>query len=299
MLEGKFCLVTGASSGIGLATASALAAAGAELLIVGRDRERTEAARALVSSSAASAGAPPARFELADFSSMKEVASLAGRIAASHARLDVLVNCAGAFTSRRTPTAEGLETQFAVNHLAPFLLTTSLLGLLEGSDDGRVVTVSSGSHYSGKIRWKDPQHERFYFGLAAYEQSKLANVLFSYELARRLGAGSQITVFADDPGLVNTEMGQKQGLSPSALFWSLRRRGGTSPEIPAAAIRALVSEARFKGRTGLYWRDAVPIPSSRRSYSEADAKRLWALSERLIARALGREADFPSLGSPS
>jgi len=289
-MRGKLCVVTGATSGIGLAVARALALRGARVIGTGRDAERAEKACVAVGREAESAGAPEPRYLRADFSSLREVSGLASELATSEKKIDILVNCAGVFTARRALTGDGLETQFEVNHLAPFLLTTLLLPRLAAAPEARIITVSSDSHYYGRIRWRDPCMGRFYLGLWAYEQSKLANVLFSYELARRLGKGSPISVYAVDPGLVNTDMGQKHGLSPSSLFWRLRRRGGTSPDVPAEAVAFLASSAEVSGRSGLYWKNGVPKPSSRRSCDARSAARLWALSEELVRRTLALDA---------
>ena len=307
-LKGKRCVVTGATSGIGFATVEALIGLGAEVVFVGRDPGRTAKAAETFIEEALKAGAPNPIQELADFSLMAEVEALVSRLSNSNRPIDVIVNCAGIYTAKRTLTSEGLETQFAVNHLAPFLLTSRLLSSM--SPDSRIATVSSASHYYGYIRWRNPSLAGCYFGLWAYEQSKLANVLFSYELVRRLEKGGLIagsalvqdrqgqereikpTVFVVDPGLVNTAMGQKHSKGIAGLFWSLRRKRGTNPAQPAAGIAALVSSAETAGRTGLYWRDAVPLPSSRRSYDAAAAERLWELSEAMIEKALrGRAAN--------
>ncbi len=285
-LAGKTCVVTGATSGIGLATAIALARLGGAVIGVGRDPARIAAALSLVANAASSVGAPAPRYERADFSLMREVAKLAERLGATTANIGVLVNCAGIYTARRSLSPEGLETQFAVNHLAPFFLTVSLLGSLESADSARVIVVSSGSHVPGRIHWGDPSMGRFYLGLKAYEQSKLANMLFSFELARRLGQASSVSVYTVDPGLVDTGMGQKHGLTPSSLFWRLRRRGGVAPEVPADDIAFLSSSPDVAGRTGLYWKGREPIASSRRAGDEEAGHRLWDLSEGIIAEAL-------------
>jgi NAD(P)-dependent dehydrogenase (short-subunit alcohol dehydrogenase family) len=219
---------------------------------------------------------------------MRECVDLARRVAA-RGPLDVLVNCAGVFMTRRRVTPEGIETQFAVNHLAPFLLTTRLLPSLEASGEGRIIVISSDSHRPGRIHWADPGLGRFYFGLGAYEQSKLANVLFVKELARRLGMGSPVTAFALDPGLVDTAMGNKAGPSPSSLVWSLRRRAGTPAAVPAASIARLSADPGFRGRSGLYWKEGREVEPSPRAKNSVDARRLWDLSVRLVARALGEE----------
>ena len=287
-LQGKLCVVTGATSGIGRTAAVALARMGGRVIGVGRDEGRSAAALQELAATAAEAGAPAPAFELADLSSLRQTEELAARLSSSSSRLDVLVNCAGTFTARRVLTSEGFETQFAVNHLAPFLLTTSLLPLLLASPDGRVITVSSASHRLGRIHWKDPSLPWGYLGLRAYGQSKLANVLFTRELARRLGPGSSVTAYAVDPGLVNTDMGLKHGLSPSSLFWRLRRRGGTSPEVTAAFIALLAAAPETRRRSGLYWKDGREFLPSRRALDDGDARRLWDLSESMLKETLGR-----------
>jgi NAD(P)-dependent dehydrogenase (short-subunit alcohol dehydrogenase family) len=285
--KGKLCVVTGATSGIGLATALAFVGAGARILGVGRDESRISTALELLGDRARASGAPEPRFELADLGSMKETTLLAERIAAEEGEVSVLLNAAGVYSARRRLTREGLELQWAVNHLSPFLLTNLLLPRI--AEGGRILTISSASHYPGKIHWEDPSMEGFYLGLRAYEQTKLANVLFSYELARRLAGRRRICVFAVDPGLVNTAMGSKAGLSPSAIVWSIRRRFGDPPELPAGDIAWLASAREVEGRTGLYWKKRQPLRSSDRSYDEAEARRLWSLSAVQCRQATRRD----------
>lgn len=303
-LAGKTCLVTGATSGIGLATAQALAARGANIIGIGKDPGR--AARARESVYLAAAPGAWVRYDLLDLSDLRAVDAYArgfktgkdgscGEFSAGNedsVGLDAIVNCAGFYADRRVTSADGYEMQFAVNHLAHFCLTTGLLPLLSGSPDARVVTVSSGSHYYGKIHWgalerslRGQSPRLPYVGIRAYEQSKLANALFTAELARRTG-NAPVTAFTADPGLVNTEMGLKQGPSIGSVFWSIRRRYGTSPEVPAEAIAWLVSEPSLAGKNGLYWKDKMAVEPSRRARDPQAAKRLWSLSEAFVAAAL-------------
>lgn len=294
-LRGKTCLVTGATSGIGLATACALAARGAAIVGIGRDMARAEKARAAVLAAVnAGAGNCAVRYDLLDLSSLPAVSDYAaGLVAGPNAlpRLDAVVNCAGFYSDRRVLSRDGFEMQFAVNHLSHFCLTTRLMPLLAKAPDARVVTVSSDSHYYGRIAWnvmegylRGEPPRLPYVGIRAYEQSKLANALFTAGLARR--AGGTLTAFSADPGLVNTEMGLKQGLSIGSVFWRWRRRFGTSPAVPAEAIAWLVAEPSLRGKTGLYWKDKKEIAPSRRAMDPDAADRLWTLSEAYVAAAL-------------
>ena len=198
-MTGRTVLITGATSGIGRATALGLARMGAGLAITGRDRVRTEdAAREI-----RAAGGGPVDLFIADLSSQSEVRRLAEEVLQSLSRIDVLINNVGGYWDTRHVTVDRLERTFALNHLAPFLLTNLLLDRLRLSAPARVVTVSSNAHIPGRIDFSDLQGEQSYAGARAYSQSKLANVLFSYELARRLQATS-VTANALHPGLVNT-----------------------------------------------------------------------------------------------
>src|SRR3984885_3418868 len=201
-MTGRTVLVTGGSGGIAGATALGLAAMGAHLAITGRDRGRTQdAAREI-----RAAGSGQVDVFVADLSSQAQVRRLVGEVLQSLSRIDVLVNNAGGYWNTRHVTADGLERTFALNHLAPFLLTGLLLDRLEHSGPARVVTVSSGAHATGRIDFGDLQGERSYSGARAYSQSKLANVLFTYELARRQPA-TCVTANALHPGVVHTAFG--------------------------------------------------------------------------------------------
>ena len=198
-------LVTGGTGGIGLATATGLAGLGARVGIVGRSAARLRTARDVVRRKA-----PSAQVDLfeADLSSQAEVRRVAGEVRATYPRLDVLVNNVGGYWAHRHVTTDGLEHTFALNHLAPFLLTHELLDLLVDSAPARVVTVSSGAQSMGRIDLDDLQGERSYNGQRAYNQSKLANVLFTYELARRL-EGTGVTATVLHPGVVRTSFGHE------------------------------------------------------------------------------------------
>ncbi len=284
-LSGKTIVITGATAGIGLAALRELAGRGAHVIGVGRSAEKCNAVRADVLREH-----PGARlsFAVADLASQRQVRALAADIrarldgAAGAPVLDVLINNAGTVASWYMATEDGYELQFAVNHLAPFLLTHELLPDLRRAEAGRVLTVSSGSHRGARIRWQDVMMRQGYGVLAAYKQSKLANVLFSAEFNRRM-AGTGVRAYAVDPGLVNTEIGLKGTSGVERLVWSLRRRGGVSPEEGASTLVTLASEP--SPGDALYWKDSRPAEPSDEARSAAEAARLWALSERLCGIA--------------
>ncbi len=281
-LTQKAIIITGASSGIGLAAASALAARGARVIGVGRSPARCEEARQKIL-----AGAPGARIEfaLADLSSQQEVRRLAAELLQrlDGGPLDVLVNNAGAVAGWYTPTADGYELQFAVNHLAPFLLTHALLPALQKADGARVITTSSRSHRGARIRWDDVMLRRSYFPLTAYRQSKTANVLFTAEFNRRF-AGDGLRAYAADPGLVKTDIGLKGTGGLVSLVWGLRARGGRPPEYGAATIVHLAADP-LEDETAVYWKDSRPLAPDPYTLREDEARRLWELSERLCGLA--------------
>jgi NAD(P)-dependent dehydrogenase (short-subunit alcohol dehydrogenase family) len=281
-LSNKTYVVTGATSGIGLATAEALARAGADVIGVGRSPERNNAAENKLRSLT---GNPRIHYLLADLSLQSQVKALAVQINTllaeeSKTSLDGLVNNAGVFTYWFTLTPEGVEMQWAVNHLAPFLLTHALLPLLKAAPFGRVVTVSSDSHYSGRMHWDDPQLRRHYDGLKAYGNTKLANILFTLALNQRL-KGSSMHAFAVDPGLVKTDIGLKNTPALARWVWKLRRSGGTPPEVPAQGIFTLLTEPSLQDTAHLYWKDSRPKRASRAALDEASAQQLWSLSEKM------------------
>ncbi len=284
-LAGKTVLVTGGTGGIGKATALGLAAAGARVGITGRDPGR--AARAAEEIRAA--GSAPVEVFLADLSSQQEVRRLAGEVLQAFDRIDVLVNNVGGFWNTRRLTVDGLEYTLALNHLAPFLLTNLLLGRLQESAPARVVTVSSGAQAMGRVDFTDLQAERSYSGQRAYNQSKLANVLFTYGLAARLD-GSGVTANALHPGVVATAFGAEDPGRAQAFLTPLSQRWMKSPEQGARTSIYLAAAPELENVTGQYFANAKPKKSSRRSYNQADADRLWRVSAALV----GLESDTES-----
>jgi retinol dehydrogenase 14 len=279
-MAGRTVLVTGGTGGIGKATATGLAAMGARVGITGRDTARTRAAAAEI---AAASGNPAVDPFPADMSSQAEVRRLAGEVLAAYPRLDVLVNNVGGFWATRQITPDGLERTFAVNHLAPFLLTGLLLDRLTASAPARIVTVSSGAHATGKINFGDLQGEHRYSGPQAYSQSKLANILFSYELARRL-EGTGVTATALHPGVARTGFAAEDPPPSWKLFLPLIRLFLKTPQKGAATSIYLASSPEVEGVTGTYFAARKPKVSSQASRDTAAAARLWQISLDLVAR---------------
>ncbi len=267
-MSGRVVLVTGATGGIGLVTARELARAGAQVHIVGRNANKT--ARVAAQIGAASTF-------LADLAELAQVRRAAAEFRERVGRLDVLVNNAGAWYAQRQDTAEGLERTWALNHLAPFLLTRELLPLLRRSADGRVVTVASDAHRYGRIRFADPEFRRGYRGWAAYSQSKLANILFARELARREPA---IRSNSLHPGLVRSGFAHNNGGGVSRL-WSLIDRFGLTPEEGARTSLRLAADPSLQV-SGQYFRAQKQARPARQARDDAAARRLWALSEAYV-----------------
>ncbi|HTN51923.1 MAG TPA: SDR family oxidoreductase [Anaeromyxobacter sp.] len=272
-LAGKVVVVTGATGGIGLETARGLAKLGARVAVVARDRARGEAALRAVEE--AGPGARPLLL-VADLASLAEVRRLAAELQATLPRLDVLVNNAGAIHQRRKASPDGLELTFAVNHLAPYLLTRLLLPKLRESAPARVVTVASEAHRMGAIDWQDLQSERGYGAMRVYGTSKLMNILFAAALARRL-AGTGVTSNSLHPGVVATGFGKNDPGSFRFLvrlarpfLLSPERGARTSVHVAAAPELVSVSGRYFKDR-----REATPSAAAR---DEASQERLWEIS---------------------
>jgi NAD(P)-dependent dehydrogenase (short-subunit alcohol dehydrogenase family) len=272
-MTGRTVLVTGATGGIGKATALGLAALGAHLAIIGRDRDRTEAAAREIRA----AGDGPVDVFVADLSAQAEVRRLAAEVLQRLSRLDVLINNVGGYWDTRHVTDDGLERTFALNHLAPFLLTNLLLDRLHESAPARVVTVASNAHSMGRIDFDDLQGARSYSGSRAYDQSKLANVLFTYELARRL-QGRAVTANALHPGMVRTSFGAADPGFTQRLLVPFIRPFMKSPTRGAATSIHVASAPELEQVTGRYFADNTPKRSSERSYDQAVAARLWQVS---------------------
>jgi NAD(P)-dependent dehydrogenase (short-subunit alcohol dehydrogenase family) len=277
-MTGKYVLVTGGTAGIGKATAVGLAALGARVGITGRDRVRAEAAAADIR---AASGNPAVDVFTADMSSQAQVRRLAGEVLGACTRLDVLVNNVGGFWAHRHVTADGLENTFAVNHLGPFLLTNLLLDRLKASAPARVVTVSSGAHATGRIDFDDLQGSATYSGQRAYNASKLANVMFTYELARRL-QGTGVTATVLHPGVARTNFGAEDQAAFIKGILPLVRPFMKTPAAGAATPIYLASSAEVEGLTGRYFSNRKPKPSNKFSYDTAAAERLWRVSAQLV-----------------
>ena len=274
-MAGRTVLVTGATSGIGKATAVGLADMGARLAIVGRDRTRTDVAACEIRA----AGGGRVDAFVADMSSQEQVRGLAADVLDRVDRIDVLVNNVGGYWNTRHVTADGLEHTFALNHLAPFLLTNLLVDRL-ARGPGRVIVVASNAQAQGSIDFEDLQGEQTYSGARAYSQSKLANVLFTYELARRL-QNTKVTVNAVHPGLVSTGFGVEDPAGAQRWVVPLLRPIMKSPARGAATPIQLAS-APGQPASGTYYVGGKARPSSKRSYDEHIAARLWQVSAQLV-----------------
>ena len=277
-VDGKTVLVTGATSGIGLEASVALARRGARLVMVGRDPGRTEAAVADVR---ARSGSREVSHLLCDFSSLAAIRGLAEAFLAGHDRLHVLVNNAGGVNKTRRLTVDGIEATFAVNHLGYFLLTNLLSDLLVRSAPARVVTVASVGHRQGTLDFDDLGYERGYSIMRAYTRSKLANVLFAAELARRL-EGTGVTSNSLHPGAVATNIWSGAPTWAKPIIQILFRPFFISPEKGAAAIVQLAASPDLEGVTGKYFEKGKAVTPAPLAQDPALAKRLWGVSAALV-----------------
>jgi len=278
-MKGKICLVTGATAGIGEATALLFAKSGATVVGVGRNPVKIENSIQMIKEKS---GNQDVVFLKADLSSQKDIRALAQQFKQEYGRLDVLVNNAGATFTERQESIDGIEMTFALNHLGYFLLTNLLLDLLEKSAPARIINVSSSLHKFGKLDFQDIPFENGYSRSKAYQRTKLANIAFTYELARRL-SNKKVTVNAMNPGLVATNVGNAAGGFTSMVKGIVDKIGGITPEEGARTIIYLASSEVVTGVSGRYFVKEKSIPSSKITYDLEFCRKLWEISENLTS----------------
>lgn len=276
-LSGKTVLITGATSGIGLEAAGAMAGAGARTIIVGRNPDKTSAVLELIRRRS---GSGSVESLLCDFTSQAAIHLLAEKVRERCPRLDVLVNNAGTVFARRTLTGDGIEATFAVNHLGYFLLTRLLLDRLVASAPARIVNVASREHYRGTLDFGDLGFEHGYTIMKAYARSKLANVLFTRRLARIL-EGTGVTANAVHPGVIATHIWDGAPAWTQPLFAVIKPLFMSTPAEGAARITYLASNPEVAGASGCYFEKNRPRPPSELALDEALGERLWEVSARL------------------
>ena len=278
-MKGKIVLVTGSSSGIGLQTAKEIAQMGAEVILAARSEDKLKDAVATIK---AATGNEKLRYYTVDFSSQKSIRALADKIKKDYTKIDVLLNNAGGVFSDFKLSEDGLEMTIATNHFAYFLLTNLLLDLLKKADSARIVNVASDSHYRGKIDYESFKKDNGYFVLKAYEQSKLANVLFTAELAERL-KGTRITANSLHPGsMVRTGIGDKDMPWYAKMVWSLASKiAGMSIEDGAKTSVYLATSSAVNGVTGRYFNKCKVQEESKLAKDKQLAQQLWMKSEEL------------------
>ncbi len=273
-MKSKTCMITGANSGIGYIMALELAGMSAHIVMVCRSKERGEASRKQITNQTKNQSVD---LLIADLSSMKHVRDLTEEFMNRYDRLHVLINNAVIWPKKRMTAEDGLELQFAVNHLSHFLLTNLLLDMIKASAPARVVNVSSGIHKRVKLDFDDLQSEKKYKNMRVYGRTKLMNVYFTHELARRL-EGTGVTVNSFTPGMTATNLGRY--MSPAAQWFF--RVFGRSPEKGARTGVYLASSPEVEEVTGKYFADCRERESSKVSYDDVIARRLWKVSETLL-----------------
>ena len=278
-MNGKTVLVTGGTNGLGLATARGLARLGAQVTIISRDGDKCSR----VAEAIKLEGGNPVDFIAADLSLLSGIRLAAESFRERNKKLNVLVNNAGGIFNKRILTPDGFEMTFALNHLNYFMLTNLLLDMLKSSAPARVINVASGLHRNARLDFQNLQGENRYSGFGAYGQSKLANVLFSYEIARRL-EHSGVTVNVVHPGYVNTGLSLNNGFFFRIFAGLSARLFGRKPEEGAKTSIYLASSPNVEGVTGKYFVDCQPVDSSPESYDEARAKKFWDVSLELMGK---------------
>ena len=286
-MQGKTCLITGATRGVGYETALGLAHMGARVIMVGREAARTEVQAAAIRQAT---GNSQVEFRVADLSLMADVRRLAKEVLAIAPRLDVLINNAGAVFTRRQVTAEGIEKTFALNHLNYFLLTNLLLDRLKASGPARIVSTASAAHAGARLNFDDLQHARSYNAFAVYSESKLCNILFTYALARRL-VGTEVTANCLHPGFVASGFGRNEAWYMNVAMTLLRPVMINATKGAQTSIY-LASSPEVAGVSGKYFDKSRAVESSKVSQNEADAERLWEISAQLtgLAQPLAQQA---------
>lgn len=269
-MKGSTILITGSTDGIGKATAMELARRGAKVLIHGRSPEK---GRAVLEEIREKTGNDALEFFEADLSSQRQVRKLAAEVKETQGELNVLINNAGTFLDRRQLTEDGLETTFAVNYLAPFLLTHELLDLLKKGSPSRIVSVASIAHWNARVDWNNLQGERRYDGFQAYALSKLGIILFTYALARRL-QGTRVTANCLHPGVIRTKL----------LRAGFGDYPGGTPEEGARTSVYLATSPDVENVSGRYFERCKPARSSPQSYDTKLQERFWQVSEKLVGR---------------
>lgn len=277
-MQGKVCLVTGATAGIGEVTALELARMGATVVGIGRSAEKCQAVAGRIRQQT---GNPDVTFLIADLSSLAETRRVAAEFKAHYPRLDVLVNNAGAYYSKFQESADGIELTIALNFLSPFLLTHLLLDLLKASAPARIINVSSNAHQMAGINFDDIEGRKRYSGWTAYAQSKLGNILFTHELAARLD-GSGVTANVLHPGFVATNFGRNNGGVVGHGTRIVQKLVAMSPEKGAQTQIYLASSPDVATVSGQYFVKSKPATASRASHDAVDAKRLWAWAEQMV-----------------
>jgi NAD(P)-dependent dehydrogenase (short-subunit alcohol dehydrogenase family) len=275
-MKDKVVVVTGATSGIGEVAADRLAQKGARIVFVARDRERGEAARKHFRAIAAQSDHTVHYADLTKLADQKRVAK---EIADSEPQIDVLINNAGAMFGSRQVTEDGLEKTFALNHMSYFTVTNILLDRLKATPGARIVSTASGAHVGNKLNFDDLQSEKSYSPFAVYGRSKLMNILFTRELARRL-AGTGVTANCLHPGFVGTRFGDESG-GLMSWFIKLGKNFALTPEQGAETIIYLASSDDVAGKTGGYYDKKKLVTPSRAAQNDADAKRLWDVSAKI------------------
>ena len=272
-------VITGATSGIGYQTALQLAHKKYRLILVCRNMEKANLARNRILDEA-----PAAHIDLihTDLSIQQQIRRAGSEIVQLTSKLDVLVNNAGTWNSQRKITEDGVEEVFAVNHLSYFLVTHLLYPLLALSENARIINLSSDSHFKGKMHFDDLSLEHNYHGLRSYAQSKLANVLFTYELDR-LKPHQNMVVHAVQPGLVKTDIGLKNTKWWHALAWKIRRSAGVSSQEGAQTSVYLATAEEVAATSAKYWDNYRIKPSSKDSYNPDHARKLWEISAGLCS----------------